>query len=170
MDASQLAEPFRAPAPAPDPVLAGVPLGKYHPQNYKKPVKIPEKLAPLVQATASQGRNHGHGHGHSRKKSDVKKKLQQYQRDMVHQAAMGGHVPLPGGKPISPRLLPLSSPGPVTPMELEEGVAPGYLGARSGPNHAEMVAAMIRAEEERDRLLHLGDGDERSQGVAAAGR
>lgn len=153
MDAPQLAEGFRAPAP--DPLLAAMPIGKYHPSNYKNKVKIPEKLAPLVQATSK---------GHTRKKSDVKKKLQQYQREMVEQAAMAGNIQLAGGKPTSPRLLPLSSPGPVTPMELEEDA--GYLGARSGggPNHQEMVAAMIRAEEERDRLLRDG---ERSPTIAA---
>lgn len=153
MDAPQLAEGFRAPAP--DPLLAAMPVGKYHPSNYKNKVKIPEKLAPLVQTTSK---------GHTRKKSDVKKKLQQYQRDMVEQAAIAGNIQLASGKPKSPRLIPLSSPGPVTPMELEEDA--GYLDARSGsgPNHQEMVAAMIRAEEERDRLMRDG---ERSPTVTA---
>ena len=146
MDASQLAESFRAPAP--DPLLAAMPKGKYHPSNYKNKVVIPEKLAPLVPAAAK---------GHTRKNSDVKKKLQQYQREMVEQAAMAGNIQLTGGKPTSPRLIPLNSPGPVTPMELEEGAS--YLAARSdvGLNHQEMVAAMIRAEEERDRLMQDGE-------------
>lgn len=83
--------------------------------------------------------------------SEVRQKLLQYQRDMVTQATMAAtdllgpskdgaksgaavsqrnaalqelrlSAPAPH-KPISPRLLPLGSPGPVTPMELESGVS-----------------------------------------------
>lgn len=86
--------------------------------------------------------------------SGAKHRLQQYQRDMIAQAAlaasevMGGTaardgsglpasaaalagLPLAniqltgsmmrGHKPVSPRLLPLGSPGPVTPIDLEGG-------------------------------------------------
>lgn len=97
---------------------------------------------------AVQGQEKPH---HSRNKSDIRKKLQQYQRDMVEQAALAGRMTVPGtGKPPSPRLAPLGSPGPVTPMELEERA--GYLiaGARAGDKDAqEIVEQMIRAEEER---------------------
>lgn len=76
---------------------------------------------------------------------DARQRLQQYQRDMVAQASMalGGsykpnmlpgnaaalrHLPGPDGRlarpatpqrPVSPQLLPMGSPGPVTPMDLE---------------------------------------------------
>jgi len=141
-DAPQLSENYRV-APAPDPLLMAMPLGKYHPSNYKNKSKTGDKLAPITPAAPSQPQ-------HARKKSDIKKKLQQYQRDMIEQAALAGHMPFPGAKPVSPRLLPLGSPGPVTPMELEESA--GYLGAGSRVlSHSELMARMSRAEEEISR-------------------
>lgn len=83
--------------------------------------------------------------------SEAKMRLLQYQRDMITQAQLakqrledGGSSISPGGAghhgvklpktgsprgPISPRLQPLGSPGPVTPLALEG--ADGYLSARS---------------------------------------
>lgn len=116
-------------------------MGKYHPANYKN--KNPPQTTP---ASAAQ---------HARQPSDIKKKLQQYQREMAQQAMMASRFANTSGtKPISPRLLPLGSPGPVTPMELEESA--GYLVAGGGGAHltdsqSEMVGRMIRAEEERRR-------------------
>jgi hypothetical protein len=144
-DTSKLSESFRAPA-SPDPLLTAMPLGKYHPSNYINKSKTVDSLAPPVPTASSQPQ-------HARKKSDIKKKLQQYQRDMVEQAALAGRMPFPGAKPISPKLLPLSSPGPVTPMELEE--SGGYLaaGAKSAAHRLsqqELIAKMNRAKEEMD--------------------
>lgn len=73
---------------------------------------------------------------------------------MVEQAAAAAHMSIPGSKPISPRLLPLLSPGPVTPMELEE--RDGYLvaGAPSGDHISDkqkMIEAMLKAEMEKDK-------------------
>jgi hypothetical protein len=120
-----------------------VPLGKYHPSNYKNKSSPADKLAPLTTIAPSQPH-------HARKKSDITKKLQQYQRDMVEQAALAGRMAFPGARPISPRLLPLGSPGPVTPMELEEG--DGYLGAGTKTfSQSELMARMNRAQEEMSR-------------------
>lgn len=141
-DAPQPSENYRV-AVTPDPFLMSMPLGKYHPSNYKNKSKNGDKLAPLTPAAPSQPQ-------HARKKSDIKKKLQQYQRDMVEQAALAGRMPFPGAKPVSPRLLPLGSPGPVTPMELEENA--GYLGAGAKAfSQSELMARMSRAEEEISR-------------------
>lgn len=92
--------------------------------------------------------------------SEVQRRLQQYQRDMVAQASiaanellgssagsaatLGTSAPLRSVrmregrlrppaplKPLSPRLLPLGSPGPVTPMSLESGGCYMTLGAAS---------------------------------------
>ena len=105
--------------------------------------------------------------GHSRNESEAKRRLAQYQRDMIAQAAMaiGGSssinraaVPNFGNlgfthisKPDKPRLQPLGSPGPVTPMELEG--AEGYLGARGSAEEAqrEEIARAMRLDEERRR-------------------
>jgi len=137
-DTHQLSE-NRQVAATPDPLMA-MPLGKYHPSNYKNKSNTSEKVTSLTPTAPSQPH-------HTRKKSDIKKKLQQYQRDMVEQAALAGRMPFPGAKPISPRLLPLGSPGPVTPMELEEGA--GYLGAGAKAlSQSELIARMNQAEEE----------------------
>ena len=110
--------------------------------------------------------------GHSRNESEAKRRLQQYQRDMIAQATLalnGGNVNAASmnaislrnmgftslnTKPSKPRLVPLGSPGPVTPMELESS-DDGYIGARvtaseNGPQ-IEEIARAIRIEEERRR-------------------
>jgi hypothetical protein len=62
----------------------------------------------------------------------VKLKLQQYQREMIAQARLaelpsGAQDQAGGAKPTSPKLQPLGSPGPITPLELEE--SSGYMAA-----------------------------------------
>ncbi|TVY46936.1 hypothetical protein LCER1_G009256 [Lachnellula cervina] len=117
----------------------GIPAGKYYPSNYNSPattrVSTPTSaVAPLPptnlilpSATAHKTKRQKSS-GHERNSSDVKRKLQQYQRDMIAQArhaksrtggkGPGFHIQLP--KPISPKLMPAGSPGPITPFELEE--------------------------------------------------
>jgi hypothetical protein len=74
----------------------------------------------------------------------MKRKLQQYQRDMIVQARLAAlpstHEQTQSAKPSSPKLQPLGSPGPITPLELEE--SSGY-----------MVAGMRGADRERQREL-----------------
>lgn len=149
----------------PNPVGMSAPLslGKYHPSHYKnKSAKTQTKNKPSD--------NDANAKNHARSSSDIRKKLLQYQRDMVEQAAQAGRISIPTAKPTSPRLAPLGSPGPVTPMALEE--AGGYLIAglkgtttyNSGPEDErnaeptmmdaqEMVRRMIEAEQDRDRAL-----------------
>ncbi|ROT37512.1 hypothetical protein SODALDRAFT_198895 [Sodiomyces alkalinus F11] len=110
--------------------------------------------------------------------SEVKRMFQQYQRDMVAQARLAASEVLNGvsissqdsvssvalnsaplktlrgsntHKPTAPRLLPLGSPGPVTPMDLEEGEEGGYMGrgrqACSPLGEGEQVTMMVRADE-----------------------
>lgn len=81
--------------------------------------------------------------------SDAQRQLFAYQREMV--SAARAQSPGKGEKPVSPRLAPLGSPGPVTPLEL--GDEDGYLaaGARnSGQQHGgapdELVERLIREE------------------------
>ncbi|CAD6444058.1 0f8a16ac-842e-4d9a-9bd3-25512091f7a1 [Sclerotinia trifoliorum] len=150
-----------------------MPKGKYYPSNYKP---APTSPAPSVASPILNGgnlqlppksqRQKSTNPNHQRRSSDIKRKLQKYQRDMIEQARMvhasvtsSPGVPCaPGSKPVSPRLLPLGSPGPITPFELEE--SSGYLIAgqtRSGGlaegrlRENEAVARMIRVEEERRR-------------------
>ncbi|KAM0155803.1 hypothetical protein ACHAQE_002288 [Botrytis cinerea] len=153
-----------------------IPKGKYYPSNYKpsptSPLPVPLTSIPPsilnggnLQLPAKSQRQKPANPHHQRKSSDVKRKLQKYQKDMIEQARMV-HASVvsspgesaPGSKPISPRLLPLGSPGPITPFELEE--SSGYLIAgqirsgglaEGGLMENEAVARMIRMEEERRR-------------------
>lgn len=114
-----------------------LPLGKYYPSNYENSSEAlrsrgdsySSDKAPFTRADSQAS-------SYVPSRSDSKKRLQQYQRDMITQASMalnsykstspamqsipdicfGGSSP---HKPMSPRLDPLGSPGPVTPMELE---------------------------------------------------
>jgi hypothetical protein len=158
-----------------------LPMGKYYPSNYerrkdekrksknRRPTSDPavfnsvksESQVPTLHQTSNMG--------HSRNESEAKRRLQQYQRDMIAQAT----IALNGGnlnqatlsslkslgfsstaKPSKPRLGPARSPGPViTPMELEghTNSTDGYLGAHGVLDAQAEVNRAIRAEEERRR-------------------
>jgi hypothetical protein len=106
-----------------------IPVGKYHPSNYKNKSNDNEG------ATLST---------HRRSSSDVRGNLQQYQRDIIEQAAIASGMPIPDiPKPLSPRLRPLGtlSVGPMTPMELE-GSSDGYL----------VAGSQVRVEEAQARV------------------
>lgn len=91
---------------------------------------------------------------HQRLYSDAQKQLFFNQREMLS-GAVHGTSPSQAGKPTSPRLRPLGSPGPVTPLELEAD--DGYLlaGARSAINEStsseQLVERLIREETRRVR-------------------
>lgn len=143
------------------------PLGKYYPSNYEH--QHPQhdanhsRLAPVADLATSSAKSDSHV-PQSRPESsrienpqmEMRRKMRQYQRDMIAQATMvlGAStrtaspgvslnglpikdIELSGStslKPLSPRLHPLGSPGPVTPMELEAS-ASNYvdLGMKSPP-------------------------------------
>lgn len=145
-----------------------MPMGKYHPSNYKitpnasaLPSPNLSMAAPPSHQPLSGGSTTPTKH-HHRKGSEVRRKLQQYQRDMIAQARLAASATSMSGiagtglvnKPISPRLLPMGSPdelsAAMTPLELGDG-AGGYLGARvlaSDSRESEMVGRMLRMEEE----------------------
>lgn len=82
---------------------------------------------------------------------------------------------LGGSEPISPRLAPLGSPGPITPFELEDSAQAGYvvagvshsMAANEGPiggglerdRDRELVGRMIMVEEER-RVMGSKEGSQ----------
>jgi hypothetical protein len=153
-----------------------LPMGKYYPSNYerrkdeKRKAKNNRPAASdpiLFNSTKSQVQtiHHTSTPTHPRNESDAKRRLQQYQRDMIAQATRainGGNINQATlsslrslglsnmGKPDKPRLVPLGSPGPVTPMELE-GSDDGYLAARGTADAQAEVSRAIRAEENRQR-------------------
>lgn len=87
--------------------------------------------------------------------SDAQRQLYFNQREIMITAATRGSSPGRAGKPTSPRLHPLGSPGPVTPLELEG--EEGYLlaGARNSAQEStapeELVERLIREEARRSR-------------------
>ncbi|KAK0390602.1 hypothetical protein NLU13_0106 [Sarocladium strictum] len=134
-----------------------LPLGKYYPSNYESRTNSTAQsnrpsssnLMPPSSSSDSRitTRSSVSSSSATIQDSEVRRKLLQYQRDMVAQATMAAtevlgistegstgsaalaqrnaalqelRLSAPAShKPISPRLLPLGSPGPVTPMELE---------------------------------------------------
>lgn len=151
-----------------------MPIGKYYPSNYEQRKR--QKHRPqMSDITSTPMKSDSHiitsrpaqmTAAHSRNESEVKRRLAQYQRDMIAQAAMaiGGSnvnramVPSIANmgfshvyKPDKPRLQPLGSPGPVTPMELEG--ADGYLDVRGSTEETqrEEMARVMRLDEERRR-------------------
>ncbi|KAI0172406.1 hypothetical protein GGR52DRAFT_404256 [Hypoxylon sp. FL1284] len=158
-----------------------LPMGKYYPSNYVKrkeekrsrqqsvrpPTSSPTSPTNSKSETQVPTTRDVPATGHSRNESEAKRRLQQYQRDMIAQARLamnGGNVNAAtlsslrtigfssmSNNPSKPKLVPLGSPGPVTPMELE-GSEDGYLGARGSTDaQVEEIARAIRAEEERKR-------------------
>lgn len=109
-----------------------LPVGKYYPTNYEQRAgsQLQQQHASYVsESNVSYSRSHDPT---STKvpNSDSHSRMKQYQRDMVAQTAMALSGTAKGAaslearlttprKPIAPRLIPLGSPGPVTPMELE---------------------------------------------------
>lgn len=141
-----------------------LPMGKYYPSNYESRSGSHTSLRPPLTETMSS--NIGpdsqnaarpiHASRLTAPETELRRKLQQYQRDMIAQASMAANEllkkPASTGsistgspslsslplhetrlsfhgprKPISPRLLPLGSPGPVTPMDLESFGGSDYL-------------------------------------------
>lgn len=94
--------------------------------------------------------------------SDVQKQLYLYQRETI--AANGGKSTV-REKPLSPRLAPLGSPGPVTPLELEG--QEGYLlaGAHAAARHdmssrsGELMEKLIEEEVRRNHNAALASQD-----------
>lgn len=175
------------PSGAPDTLL---PMGKYYPTNYERrkrnkrqqqeqqllqeqdeaqqpqqTVSRSTALTSLSSSAKSDSQIPTRSTDVSRHDSEVKRRLQQYQRDMIAQARLAANQVLGGAsktsqippasvtlngvplrnlqhfgasgihKPVSPRLLPLGSPGPVTPMDLEGGDG-GYLDRGSRVEHS----------------------------------
>lgn len=144
-----------------------LPMGKYYPSNYEQR-KADKYGRPLSSSPTSAPSSLETSAGHPRYESEAKRRIQQYQRDMIAQATLAlnngslspaamqslrsiGFGSISSSNPSKPRLEPLGSPGPVTPMEL--GGSDGYLSARAPADdmQAREIARMLRAEEERKR-------------------
>ncbi|KAF3019452.1 hypothetical protein E8E14_013646 [Neopestalotiopsis sp. 37M] len=153
-----------------------LPMGKYYPSNYESKHPSPQMHPVRPSAATSTStvksdsqiptvRTEGLS-GHSRQESEAKRRLQQYQRDMIAQASLainGGNLNAAAlnaismrnigfssvsSNPSKPNLAPLGSPGPVTPLDLETN-DDGYLGVRFRNSDDQHAGCALRAEEER---------------------
>jgi len=155
------------------PEILNMPLGKYHPSNYNSPASSsantpsvtsvpPPFPSTHLKIPQTNGKRPAPPRSiHERRGSDVKRKIQQYQRDMIAQARLksSDSIPMAMKEPNSPKLTPLGSPGPITPFELEE--SDGYLTAGTKAStistsvdekteqHLAMVQNMIKTEQQR---------------------
>lgn len=127
-------------------------LPRFHPANF------PSSQASSYTTTPASGINSPQPpmspRSQQRQYSDAQKQLYVYQREML--AAAGGKTygKSASTRPDSPRLIPAGSPGPVTPLELENGAAGGYLMAGASPTASEaaqrdFVEKLIREEAAR---------------------
>ncbi|KAF5624285.1 hypothetical protein F25303_11587 [Fusarium sp. NRRL 25303] len=128
-----------------------VPMGKYYPSNYESRNGAQSNLRPPLSGSVSSNVGSDssaipNASSLSKQETELRRKLLQYQRDMVTQTSMAANELIsssaksgdkpglslkdlsfrdsrfatPGcQKPLSPRLLPIGSPGPVTPISLE---------------------------------------------------
>ena len=157
---SSSSKPGRRPPAA----LAIPSLPAFHPANFESRKSSPR--------TSRLG-----GYSHGRQVYDAYKQVQQHQDDFVNSARNAfrnaGNAPLP--QPSSPRLNPLGSPGPITPLTLEEQSDYFVTGPRKGPTSAskgynerrEIVERMIGLEKERIR--HPERLERHSPAVSPAG-
>lgn len=127
-------------------------LPRFHPANFQSTnsstVNTPDSNVGSPQPPASP-------RTHQRVISDAQKQLLYYQREMIS-VAHRSSTPTQMDNPASPRLAPMGSPGPVTPLELEAEDEYLSAGARSsGRTDAvqpdELVHKLIEEEAARRR-------------------
>lgn len=131
-----------------------LPMGKYYPSNYEQRTRSRASsrasvadIMPASVKSDTQVPRYRPEMSRAAQEDEKRRRMQQYQRDMIMQTTMAlkgtsnsaASISLNGipikefrfngslsHKPMAPRLAPLGSPGPVTPMELE-GCGGGYL-------------------------------------------
>ncbi|KAL9583730.1 MAG: hypothetical protein Q9212_002536 [Teloschistes hypoglaucus] len=137
-------------------------LPPYHPANY-------ESHKGSSQTSRPSSSSHGH------QLSDAQKKLQRHQRELVVNATRNvsrSSAMTPVRRPSSPRLDPLSSPGPITPLALEEqtdyflGGPNARPSAVKGNERRDMAEKLIGIE--RDRIRRPESAERHSPAVSPA--
>ncbi|CAO1597847.1 MAG: hypothetical protein LQ349_008673 [Xanthoria aureola] len=123
-------------------------LPAYHPANYESHNSSPHASRPASST-------------HGRQVSEAQRQYQQHQRELIlnytrNAVRNGGKAPIP--PPSSPRLNPLGSPGPITPLNLEGqndyflgGSRKGSTSVPKGKERREMAERMMGLERERIR-------------------
>ena len=144
-------------------------LPRFHPVLYElQPPSSSTSVPPLLtSAPISSGPSrpphapqHYYQQQHQRQVSDAQKALQQYQREVINNAARAAALLGPAEPksetPRAPHIVPCDSPGPATPLVLETGEA-DYMTAQGGSigegSPRSLVDQMVRQETDR-RSLH----------------
>ncbi|KAI4127750.1 MAG: hypothetical protein LQ338_003061 [Usnochroma carphineum] len=136
-------------------------LPPFHPANYESRNSSPRSSRP----TSSS---------HGRQLSDAQKKILKNQRELVINATRTAAAKSPLPRPTSPRLNPLGSPGPVTPLMLEgqsdyflAGPGTTSSSARKDTEGREILERLIAAE--KDSMARAERADRHSPAVSPAG-
>ncbi|MCJ1301613.1 hypothetical protein MMC08_004414 [Hypocenomyce scalaris] len=146
-------------------------LPRYHPSNYERATPSLSQSSNASHPSATHRSSARSPQPHQRQPSDAQQKLHQYQRDLITSAMRVPRSVAPSAnsttRPVSPRLNPLGSPGPVTPMMLEEqgdyllagtqsrGLSPGPGGLGEG-GQRDLVERLIRAGNDPGALARSG--------------
>ncbi|KAL8796661.1 MAG: hypothetical protein Q9195_001051 [Heterodermia aff. obscurata] len=134
--------------PAPHPTTLRLSsLPRFHPAAYES--------ASLENGAHTPRKSRPSGHG--RQYSDAKQQIHRYQRDIVANATRAARLtlsPKATASPSSPRLQPIGSPGPVTPLALESEVDYLMAGDTGSPTSTknkgrDLVESLIQKENER---------------------
>ena len=146
--------------------LPPLPIPRFHPSNYENPTASSTLRSPAVNRSPVAPHHHRH-------QSDARLMLKQHQRDLITSATRPTNSPImPGGSktPRGPHLQPRGSPGPATPLALDEQVdymTAGLNGTALGEGSSrELVDRMIGYESDRRAGLHSGPS---SPAVSPAG-
>ncbi|KAI4132331.1 MAG: hypothetical protein LQ347_002638 [Umbilicaria vellea] len=150
-------------------------LPRYHPSNYERATTSPSLSTNVTSRPSATYRSSARSpQPHQRQLSDAQYKLHQYQRDVITTATRQSRPAASSTsgitKPVSPRLNPLGSPGPVTPMMLEEQTDYLLAGAercelssnsfeepgQREPGQRELVERLVRAGKEPGVLARSG--------------
>lgn len=156
--ARRTAQPLQLPA-----------LPRYHPSNYERATPSPSLSSNTSRPSTTYRSSARSPQPHQRQLSDAQYKLHQYQRDIITTATRQSRPTAPSTngttRPVSPRLNPLGSPGPVTPMMLEEqtdyllagaasrGLSSGSFGEAG---QRDLVERLVRAAGEPGSLARSG--------------
>ena len=141
-------------------------LPRFHPAHYQS-----------AESSAAPSMRTSRPTSSGRQLSDAQLKLHQYQRDLVATAARSSRAIISqngANKPSPPRLHPLGSPGPVTPLILEAngdymlaGAAGDSVAGSAEDGGRGLIDRLIR--EERERIAHPGLHVKHSPAVSPAG-
>ncbi|MCJ1366800.1 hypothetical protein MMC16_005930 [Acarospora aff. strigata] len=130
-------------------------LGRYSHAPHQSIVANPDDMSkPAQQKSTTRYQSH------SRQYSDAQVALQNFQRELIANATRSSRSVATSitYKPLSPRLIPLGSPGPVTPLMLEEddgyflaGAVRSGMGLNEGEQR-ELVERLILEDDRRNNL------------------